>query len=96
MLPPEALDPAQYGPVGRAIDVYHIGLVLLSVLLGRIPSFTNDEILGAGPRLMAEALPSPYATAIGMALRRHANDRPTIAQLWQLIVDATPDHLRPV
>ena len=43
MLPPEALDSDEFGPIGRAIDVYHIGLVLLSVLLGYEPSFTKDR-----------------------------------------------------
>lgn len=90
MLPPEALDPVEFGPVGRAIDVYHVGLVLLSLLLGRIPTFTRDEVLAGKPRETAEALQSVYAPAIAMALRRHAAARPTITQLWNEIVRVMP------
>ena len=96
MLPPEALDATQFGPVGRGIDVYHIGLVLLSVLLRGSPTFTEAEILDGKPRQIAEGLQSRYASAVAQALRRHATARPSIAELWQLIVDATPRHLWPI
>lgn len=86
MLPPEAIDPAKYGPVGRAMDIYHTGLLLLALLLRRTPVFTKEEILAGLPRLTAEALPSRYGVVIAKALRRHADSRiPTAMQFWREI-----------
>src|SRR5215813_10431059 len=97
MLPPEAIDPNQFGLVGRTVDIYHAGLVLLSVLLGSIPSFTKEEIIAGKPREMAEELPSIYGPPIAMALRRHTNARPQLAgELWQNIVDVMPRHVWPI
>lgn len=94
MLPPEALDPDQFGPVDRSIDIYHIGLVLLSVLLGSVPQFTREEILAGAPRQLAEQLQSPYSKAIALTLRRHAKLRPNIVQLWdELLKVMPPDHV---
>ena len=71
MLPPEFLNPDEFGVLGKHIDIYHIGLLLLGLLLNRIPEFTHEEILAGRPREMAEQLPSPYAPVIAKALRRH-------------------------
>lgn len=97
MLPPEAIDPTSFGLIGRAVDIYHVGLVFLSVLLGHVPSFTRDEVLAAKPRLMAESLQSPYSGAIAWALRRHVAARPpTAAALWDAILAAVPRDLLPL
>lgn len=97
MLPPEAIDPREYGPVGKTIDIYHTGLVLLSLLLGHIPSFSREEILGGRPREMAEALRSPYSAAIAHALRRHAASRPSsAADFWEEIVRVMPTEHQPI
>lgn len=86
MLPPEAIDPVEFGPVGRALDIYHVGLLLLALLLGRSPSFTREEILAGAPRKMAEGLPSKYGPVVAKALRRHASARiPTAVQFWREI-----------
>ena len=86
MLPPEAIDPIQFGQVGRQIDVYHVGLLLLSLLMGKIPGFTQDEIAAGLPRQTAETLKSPYAAPIAHALRRHVIQRPQSAlDLWREI-----------
>jgi len=45
MLPPEAIQPEEFGQVGRAVDVYHVGLLLLAISLNRVPTFTQQEIL---------------------------------------------------
>lgn len=95
MLPPEALNPTEFGPVNRGIDTYHIGLVLLSVLLGRVPEFTRDEILEGKPREMAEQLQSPYSQAIAFALRRHAKARANIVQLWDELLKVMPPTVIP-
>jgi len=86
MLPPEAIDPQEFGPVSRALDIYHAGLLLLALLLGTTPSFSRDEIVAGLPRQTAEALPSKYGPVIAKALRRHASARiPTAVQFWREI-----------
>lgn len=86
MLPPEAIDPTEFGPVGRTMDIYHTGLLLLALLLGRVPFFTRGEILSGVPRKVAENQPSKYGSVIAMALRRHATARiPTAMQFWREI-----------
>ncbi|MBL8300651.1 MAG: serine/threonine-protein kinase [Rhodanobacteraceae bacterium] len=86
MLPPEAIDPNEFGPVSRALDIYHVGLLLLALLLGYSPSFTRDEIVAGAPRQAAEGLRSKYGLVIAKALRRHAAARvPTAVQFWREI-----------
>jgi serine/threonine-protein kinase len=90
MAPPEYLDPVQFGPLDRHVDIYHAGLLLLSLLLNRIPEFTLNEILAGLPRQLAEGLSSPYASAIARALRRHVAGRPqTALEFWREISLAT-------
>lgn len=84
MLPPEAINPTEYGAVGRATDVYHTALLLLYVLTGTRPSFTREEIVAGAPRIAAESLTSPYAEVLARALRRHVVARtPTALQFWR-------------
>jgi serine/threonine protein kinase len=89
MLPPEALN-REYGVIGKQVDIYHCGLLLLSVLLGEIPQFTKNEILNGIPRQIAENLPSPYGKAIASALRRHTEHRTkTALNFWRGISTAS-------
>jgi serine/threonine protein kinase len=82
MKPPEALDPS-FGPLGKTIDIYHCGLLLLQVALGRRLRFSQDDILNGVPREMALRLPEPQRTAIEKALRRRVVYRtPTARQFW--------------
>ncbi len=82
--PPEALDPAEYGPLDHRIDLYHIGLLFLQIAQGREIRFTRDEILAGAPRDMALTLPAPLSFALEKALRRHAPFRTaTPAELWR-------------
>jgi serine/threonine-protein kinase len=68
------------------LDIYHVGLLLLALLLGYSPSFTRDEIAAGVPRQIAEQLPSKYASVVAKALRRHAVARiPTAVQFWREI-----------
>lgn len=86
MLPPEALVPATYGTVGRPTDVYHAALLLLSVLRRAVPSFTEAEILAGVPQRVAQALPSPYASALANALRPRVMHRTqTPLEFWREI-----------
>ena len=84
MLPPEFLNSREYGVLGKQIDIYHVGLLLLCLLLNKIPQFTDKEILAARPRQIAESLNSPYALAISKALRRHVEARTQSAiEMWR-------------
>ncbi len=84
MHPPEFLDPEQFGAIGKPVDIYHGGLLLLSLLLGRIPQFTPEEIAAGEPRRLAERVPSRYAPAIVRALRRHVAFRTqTAIDFWR-------------
>jgi serine/threonine protein kinase len=86
MLPPEAIAPKEFGAVDKRVDVYHVGLSLLSLLLKAIPSFTPDEIVGGKPRELAEGLAHPLAGPLARALRRHVSQRTSSAlELWREI-----------
>lgn len=90
MLPPEALAPEEFGSVGRTVDVYHVGLLLLALANRGIPSFTHEQIVAGEPRKMAEASSSKFAPAIAKALRRHVAARtPTALQFWRDIASVT-------
>ncbi len=75
VLPPERLDPDQFGQTARPVDVYHAALLLLAVIKGRPLTFSKDEVLAGLPRQTAEALGEPYGPALSRALRRHVADR---------------------
>lgn len=84
MLPPEVLDPKEFGPMDHRIDIYHCGLLFLNLLNGAEIRFTNEEILSGKPRDLALQLPAPYSFALEKALRRHVAARTeTAMELWR-------------
>jgi serine/threonine protein kinase len=84
MLPPEFLDPQEFGPMDHRIDLYHCGLLLLHVLNGAEIRFSMDEILAGKPRELALQLPAPYNFALEKTLRRHVMNRTASAmELWR-------------
>lgn len=86
MVPPEYLNPVEFGLIGKQIDIYHTGLLLLSLLLNRIPQFTHEDIKNGAPRKIAEKIQSPYAEAIAKSLRRHVTYRTQNAiEMWREI-----------
>ena len=90
MLPPEALNSREFGCIGKHVDIYHVGLLLLSLLLNQTPDFTPDEITAGHPRELAEGLESRYAPAIARALRRHVSTRtPSAIDMWREISEAS-------
>lgn len=96
MMPPEAIDPLQFGLVGRGVDIYHVGLVFLAVILGEVPEFSREDIVCGEPRKLAESLNSVYGQPVALALRRHVAQRPrTAADLWEALVSVMPDHAKP-
>lgn len=84
MLPPEVLDPAEFGPLDHRIDLYHVGLLLLQLAGSKEQQFSRYEILAGRPRNMALALSPPYNFALEKALRRHVAFRTASAmELWR-------------
>ena len=82
--PPEAIDPAEYGPVDHRIDIYQTGLLLLQFACSRQMQFTRQEVLDGRPRAIALGLPAPLNFALEKALRRHAKYRTeTAMELWR-------------
>lgn len=89
MVPPEVLDPASFGLLGRKIDIYHAALVLLAVLKGSEQRFSKEEILDGAPRRAAEALDSPCGAPLARALRRHVSSRTATAKdVWRELKEA--------
>jgi len=84
MLPPEVLNPNEFGPIDRRIDIYHTGLLLLELAHSKELRFTPEEIAGGKPREMALQLQSPYSFALEKTLRRHVSSRTVDAmELWR-------------
>jgi len=84
MLPPETIDPAEFGPIDYRLDIYHIGLLLLQLASGREIRFTREEVLGGHPRELARNLQSPFNFALEKALRRHVAYRTANPmELWR-------------
>jgi len=82
--PPEALDPAEYGPLDQRIDIYHAGLLFLQLAHGKQLRFSRDEILSGVPRDMTMELKPPLNFALEKALRRHAAFRTASAEeFWR-------------
>lgn len=84
MLPPEALDTAEFGPLDHRIDIYHCGLLLLQVALSKELRFTEEEIKTGKPKELASQLQAPWNFALEKALRRHVAFRTAGAmELWR-------------
>lgn len=84
MLPPEILDPAEYGPADYRIDIYHLGLLFLQLAGSKQIQFTREEALAGKPREAALCLAAPLNFALEKALRRHVPHRTASAmELWR-------------
>jgi serine/threonine protein kinase len=84
MLPPEVLNPIEYGPIDHRVDIYHTGLLLLELAHSKELQFTREEIILGKPRDMALALSPPLNFALEKALRRHSQFRTANAmELWR-------------
>jgi serine/threonine protein kinase len=92
MLPPEVLEQAEFGPIDHRLDIYHCGLLFLSLLYGRELHFSIDEIKAGKPRELALLLPPPYNFALEKALRRHVSFRTeTAKELWRDLNSPPPN-----
>lgn len=84
MLPPEILDPSEFGPPSTAIDIYHLGLLFLQLASSTESRFTKEQVLAGEPRRLALELPAPLNFAIEKTLRRHVQHRTATAmELWR-------------
>lgn len=84
LLPPEVLNPTEYGPIDHRVDIYHAGLLFLELACSKEWRFTPDEITNGKPRDIALTLPSPLSFALEKALRRHVQFRTANAmELWR-------------
>jgi eukaryotic-like serine/threonine-protein kinase len=96
MLPPEVLDPLEFGPLDHRIDIYHCGLLLLHLLHGSELRFSPEEIRSGKPRELALQLPVPFSFALEKALRRHAQYRTASAmELWRDLCSPEPQQAQP-
>lgn len=84
MLPPEILDPAEFGPADHRMDIYHLGLLFLQLANSKQLQFTKEEALAGKPREAALALAPPLNFALEKTLRRHVQHRTASAmELWR-------------
>jgi hypothetical protein len=84
MRPPEAFEPEKFGAVGRQVDIYQTGLLLLALMLREIPYFTREEILGGIPQALASKHDSKFGPVVAKALRRHVEWRTqTALDFWR-------------
>lgn len=94
MLPPEVLNPSEFGPTDHRIDIYHLGLLFLQLAYSKELRFTQEEIIDGKPRDMALLLPSPYKVALEKALRRHVEYRTANAmELWRDLHTPPESHI---
>ena len=84
MLPPEILNPEEFGPLDHRIDIYHLGLLFLQSAYSREIQFSREQVLAGAPREMALQLAPPYSVALEKALRRHVQFRTASAmEFWR-------------
>ena len=84
MLPPEVVDPGEFGPTDTRIDIYHLGVLFLQLAYSKRLQFSNQETLEGKPREMALKLPAPYNFALEKSLRRHVEFRTATAmEFWR-------------
>lgn len=86
MLPPEFLSPEVFGALGPQTDIYHAGLLFLSLLLDGPANFTRDQIIGGYPAHLARGLRSPYALSVAAALNPYVAQRTQTARdFWRAL-----------
>lgn len=84
MLPPEVINPGEFGPVDHRIDIYHLGLLFMQLATSKQLQFTKEEALAGKPREVALGLKPPLNFALEKALRRHVQYRTASAmELWR-------------
>ncbi|MCF8259389.1 MAG: protein kinase [Melioribacteraceae bacterium] len=83
IVPPEIIDPREFGHPDQSIDIYFSALVFLQILYGKLFFFTNEDIINNIPKKLALKLPAPYNYALAKALTRHVRFRTrTALDFW--------------
>lgn len=68
-----------------ALDIWHMGVLLLQVIQGETLDYSEADILADKPLQDALALKLPIGTALSAALARGPDQRPDAIGLWRLI-----------
>jgi serine/threonine protein kinase len=83
LVPPEYLNPSEFGAMDHRVDIYQAGLLFLCLLQGRITRYSFEEIATGLPLKNAEKLESGFGTAISRALALKVQDRfPSALEFW--------------
>jgi serine/threonine protein kinase len=83
LVPPEYLNPSEFGRMDHRVDIYQAGLLLLAILQGQIPRFSFEETVAGAPARAARELGSE---AIARALQPKAGDRfDSALELWRAL-----------
>ncbi len=83
LVPPEYLNPSEFGRMDHRVDIYQAGLLLLAVLQGHLPRFSFEETVAGAPARAARELGSE---AIARALQPKAGDRfDSALELWRAL-----------
>jgi serine/threonine protein kinase len=88
--PPEYFD-GRITPIGPAIDIYHVGVLLLQVLKADHVRYSVDEILEDLPMKDAINLKTKIGEVIARCLSHQPDDRPSALELWKLISSLPQD-----
>lgn len=95
LVPPEYLCPSACGPLDHRVDIYQAGLLLLSVLEGRVPRYSFQEISTGKPARQAESLGTVCGEILARALQPRVTDRfESALDLWRAL-DALPGSAEP-
>jgi serine/threonine-protein kinase len=83
LVPPEYLNPSEFGRMDQRLDIYQAGLLLLAVLQGQLPRFSFEEIVAGAPARVARELGSE---ALERALQPKVGDRfDSALELWRAL-----------
>jgi len=83
LVPPEYLNPSEFGRMDQRVDIYQAGLLLLAVLQGQLPRFSFEEIVAGAPARVARELGSE---ALERALQPKVGDRfGSALELWRAL-----------
>lgn len=70
---------------GSALDIWHLGLLLLQVIKGETLDYSEVDILSEKPLQDAQALGLPIGRALSAALDCNPAQRPNALDLWRYI-----------
>lgn len=73
---------------GPALDIWHLGVLLLQVITGKTLDYSEADLLADQPLKDAQSLDLPIGTALSAALASDPTRRPDAVGLWRAIVAA--------